>query len=267
MAQPTSRRPVGKGNIKKGVCKNNNYLNPDTGETGDCPKCASGEVQAVNVVRLSDFKCSVCGQRLTKIEDPWWKKALKYGVPAAIIIGGGLAFMGGDEEVVTPPPTEEAKIDVAPATVSDTVGKTVALSATVSPVDARIAWASSDDKVATVDSNGVVTLLKQGEVTITGALNDSVNAISKITVVEKKAETTPNEPKNVLGGAASISGSTITFHRGYSLDLHTFDGERLYISRGDRIIEAKIQNGRLMSGILVTTTGEERYLSGLNSAL
>ena len=49
--------------------------------------------------------------------------------------------------------------------------KTISLAATVTPADAdgadTVTWTSSNDKVATVDSSGVVTLLKAGDVTIT----------------------------------------------------------------------------------------------------
>lgn len=60
----SGRRRPSNVKLRKGICDNHQFENPDTGEVGDCPACASGKVISVNVERLSDFKCPECGGRL-----------------------------------------------------------------------------------------------------------------------------------------------------------------------------------------------------------
>ena len=60
-------------------------------------------------------------------------------------------------------------VTVIPTTAEVETGKTVTLTATVLPEDATaktVTWSSSDETVATVDQNGVVTGIKAGEVTV-----------------------------------------------------------------------------------------------------
>ena len=269
MSPAPVRRPAAKGKIKKGICQNHSYLNPDTGETGDCPKCASGEIQSVNVQRLSDFKCAQCGSRLTPASSPInVKKILMIAIPVLAIACAVPFFMTSKDATKSEETIAKPAIGVAPIAVADTVGNTVSLVATVIPETAPVRWASSDDNVAAVDNNGTVTLLKKGEATITAAINDSLKASSTVTVIGRESQREGKSGgKTVLGGAATISGNTIMFHRDYTINLNTFDDDMLYVSRGDRIKEAKIENGYLRSGIYVSSTGEERYISGLNTKL
>jgi len=66
-------------------------------------------------------------------------------------------------------------IKVTPTTQSAYVGETVQLTATVSPSNAtlqQVTWSSADESKATVDENGVVTLLSAGTVSIYATATD-----------------------------------------------------------------------------------------------
>lgn len=76
-------------------------------------------------------------------------------------------------------------------------GKTVNLAIVTVPDDATesvgdVEWTSSDESIAKVDNNGIVTALKAGEVTIE-AKAGTFAAQTTVTVVEAKAE--PQEPE------------------------------------------------------------------------
>lgn len=77
-------------------------------------------------------------------------------------------------------------VTVTPASTSVNVGKTVTISAAVSPTNAYnkdVAWTSSNTSVATVSSSGVVTGIAAGTAIITATTNDgSYTASSTVTV-------------------------------------------------------------------------------------
>ncbi len=76
------------------------------------------------------------------------------------------------------------------------VGKTIKLTATVSPKDASnngVTWKSSNTKIATVDKNGNVKGIKSGKVTITVTTEDgSKTAKKEITVKEATSTQEPS---------------------------------------------------------------------------
>lgn len=95
-------------------------------------------------------------------------------------------------------PYQEAfNVPVTSISVSETeanieTGKTLELTVTIAPDDARnktVTWSSSDETVATVSQEGTVTAVKAGEATITAATNDGteLTASCKITVTPKLA--------------------------------------------------------------------------------
>ena len=88
---------------------------------------------------------------------------------------------------VTVVPTLAETIILDKAEISLEATETATLVATVLPELATnkfVSWSSSDEAVATVDENGVVTAIKVGEVTITATTTDGTNlsATCKVTV-------------------------------------------------------------------------------------
>lgn len=92
-----------------------------------------------------------------------------------------------------------------------TVGNSVTVTATVTPdnaTNATVNWTSSDETVATVDSNGKVTAVAAGNATITATSESDgdVSADYALTVQQKKAATTT---KNNYSGSTSAGASTV----------------------------------------------------------
>ncbi|UZP02034.1 Ig-like domain-containing protein [Clostridium botulinum] len=73
-----------------------------------------------------------------------------------------------------------------------TVGDSQQLTATTTP--AQVTWKSSDSLIATVDSNGKVTGIKEGQVTITATTADGLTATCIVNVVAKIDTTEPTDP-------------------------------------------------------------------------
>lgn len=237
-----SMRPVKGKNIKKGFCENHKYFNPDTGEEGDCPKCASKEVQIVDVQRLSDFKCSVCGSKLTQIKDRNIVNIIGLcviGAAVAVFIVGwclGWWFGGSNEPVEAYTPEQE---QIMPQTEEEEV-----------PVEV----------IETPEESEPVN-------EVTPEQNTKPSGTS-----QEQAVNTPAASSSILGGAATISKSggsyTIKFTRPYSLDLGKGNGETIQLNSGDVIERADVYHDAVLrAGNLRTTSGEERYLKGLNVKL
>jgi uncharacterized protein YjdB len=98
-----------------------------------------------------------------------------------------------------------SSISVEPDNVSVEIGSTAALTATVAPDDATdpsITWSSSDESVATVDANGLVTAVAVGTATITATAADGSGVSDSATVTVR--------PLAVISAVASASVTKLT---------------------------------------------------------
>ena len=74
-------------------------------------------------------------------------------------------------------------------TAEVTIGETLQLTATVAPENASnptVTWSSSDDAIATVDANGLVTAVAAGTAIITASTNDGSNLTASCEVTVKQ---------------------------------------------------------------------------------
>lgn len=232
MAQRSTMRPPKGGNIKKGICENHQYLNPDTGETGDCPKCASGEIQSVNVQRLSDFRCSVCGAKLVPVKEKN-KKPLIIAVIIAVLAAGGILvyWLNNRDTKPAEPPIAEPPAIIVNENTEDT--DSISVEEPVAEPE-QVTEEESEPEPEAVDPE-------------------------------------PDGAQTVLGGAAKLvkeSGyTTIVFLRDYSLDLGKSDGRKLQIRKGESIERADIRHNVLRGGDYIKLNKVEENLSGLNVKL
>lgn len=103
-------------------------------------------------------------------------------------------------------------VSVTPAQATIRVGNTTTIKAIVTPDDATekaVTWTSSDDTVATVDSNGVVTGVKVGTATITATTMDgSFTATCEVNVERKHSSGSSSGGGG--GSSAAKHGVTIS---------------------------------------------------------
>lgn len=94
-----------------------------------------------------------------------------------------------------------AGVSLDKTSVSLVQGNSKTLTATITPVNAtnkKVEWESSDDAIATVDSNGKVIAVKAGEVTITATTEDGgKTATCSVKVFDAASAFTDNRDDNV----------------------------------------------------------------------
>ena len=107
--------------------------------------------------------------------------------------------------------TQGITIKAADDATSVEKGETLQLTATVSPEDATdksVSWSSSDENVATVDADGLVTAVAAGDVTITATTSGNQSADIKLTVTVA-----------TTGVTIKAEGDATTIYEGQTLQL------------------------------------------------
>ena len=124
-------------------------------------------------------------------------------------------------------------VSVAPAQATIRVGNTTTIKAIITPDDATekaVTWTSSDDTVATVDSNGVVTGVKVGTATITATTMDrSFTATCEVNVERKHSSSSSSGGGG--GSSAAKHGVTISDSKNGAVTASTAKAET-----GDKVI-------------------------------
>lgn len=91
-----------------------------------------------------------------------------------------------------------------------TVGNSVTVTATVTPDNATnttVNWTSSDEKVATVDSNGKVTAVAAGNATITATSESDGDVSADYALTVNKAAVKQNKPATNYSGTTGSAGT------------------------------------------------------------
>ena len=117
-----------------------------------------------------------------------------------------------EETRVIPKLVRVSAIELSESEKKLNVGKSFTITATVKPDNAwnrTVTWSSSDPSIATVDENGTVTAIAEGEAIITAESADGVTAECKVTVEKKVAaiELSENEKTVFVGDTFTITAT------------------------------------------------------------
>jgi len=166
-------------------------------------------------------------------------------------------------EVHVVPTLAESISIIKPASTEMHAGETLSLSATVLPEDATdksVVWTSSDESVATVSSNGIVTAIKVGHVVIKATNSGNQSDELELSVIPTMAESIVLNRSNVefkvgesLQLTATVSPATTTYKslrwESSNSDVVTVDGDGniTAVSLGEAVVSAFTTDGSNLS--------------------
>lgn len=172
-------------------------------------------------------------------------------------------------------------------------GKTAELTATLEPSDTTdtiVSWTSSDEKVATVDGNGVVKAVGYGTATIEVKTSNDLKSVCKVTIPNETSQNTEKTP-NSSGKSNSKSDSICIsnynpnwtaaekakvspqFHGTWSMSYYSEDGINgvspytWVIDLNEGIYERLNPNGTIDSWGYLITTSDPKELTGNGATL
>ena len=138
------------------------------------------------------------------------------------------------------------------------VGTSLKLNAEISPSNATnkvVSWSSSDDKIATVDSDGNVKAVAKGEVNITASCGGKSETV-KVYVAEKLIESSEELTKEL---SEANDNDVLTLAKGNFESNYTIDKNITVVGSGDSTVligETTLQNGTLKN-LMITPTNEK----------
>ena len=240
----------------------------------------TGDTKTVNNGTLS-ISCSGQGNLRVYVLD-----TAKTPAPGRVVTNGSFMNDGGSAEIIfynkgdihIGTLVEETGVTLDKTTASVYEGKTVSLTATVSPSNATyksVSWKSSDSNVATV-SGGVVKGVSPGTATITATTHNGKTATCKVTVAEDPSIVKPTgitlnktsltlEAKSTETLTATVAPSnatdkTVTWTSS-DTNIATVDGGVVKgVSAGTATITAKTYNGKTATCTVTVEQGAFTYI-------
>ena len=242
--------------------------------------------------KLGDYKDS--RTRVLEANYLWAEDYLKQGQ-----LEGALMYFekAGDykdaetraDEVYEMMQTHATAVKLSKTSLSISKGKTAELSVTLEPADTTdtiVSWTSSDEKVATVDDNGVVTAAGYGTATIEVKTSNELSATCKVTIrnetsseVEKgsisseKSDSLCISDYNPNWTAAEKAKVSPQFHGTWSMsfcneDVGPIDSPYTWvIDLNEGIYERLNSNGSIDSWGYLITSSDPKELTGNGATL
>ncbi len=175
-------------------------------------------------------------------------------------INSKTAYTSWSSKTYTTTKSSVSSIKLDAADIALQVGKTKQLTAMVSPTGAygKITWSSSDPKVATVSSSGLVTAKKAGTATLTVKTSNGKNAKVKVTVTKAKPAVTgvklDRETVEMLGKPVTLKAKCVPETADQTVTWSTSNQKVATVSSkgvvtpkgyGTCVITAKSKNGKV----------------------
>ncbi len=155
-------------------------------------------------------------------------------------------------------PADSVTLDQTSLTLES--GSTATLTATVEPetaTDKAVTWSSSNEDVATVDENGVVTALSEGSATITATAASGASASCQVTVNWKVAFDPSNLVMNV--GADENQVIFVWYNQTASADTLVFGGQH-YVAATEEATQDGYTINRVVINDLQPNTEYSYYI-------
>lgn len=279
---------MSKNGKRYGVCEN----------FDNCSNAKSRKV--IELDELDDFICPECHSELHEIKKEGGIKPKLIIIIAALVVllggGGAAAYL----LYFNQPKVKEICLNKTKAEIELPEGffsflyDTLTVTSNPKIDDAKYVWSSSNEELASV-TDGVVAIKDgNGEVTIRVALadnpqikdscvytityqpSDSYDEESDLDETEEDGSVSKEELLNTPGkvdlgyaiydgprknGKPNGMGGTVTFKRAYSIDLKKAPAEYVNVYKGDKIVNAKFIDGRLVQGEIHFTDGTRRWFN------
>ncbi|MDO4399492.1 MAG: MBG domain-containing protein [Coriobacteriia bacterium] len=134
--------------------------------------------------------------------------------------------------------THVTGVSIAPKNPTGNWGSTIQLTATVAPSDAtnpNVSWSVADESIATVDADGLITLLKVGTTSVTAVSDDNTNASATATltvtpVALEDGDVVLDDAGLTYDGSAQTPTATVTHN-----DMLLIEGTDYTITCNDNI--------------------------------